>query len=127
MQYKAALTVGQLASNAVKLLPKGGGGLGAAKAALQIGHGAKLMNRVRGEVALARGRDDALSYLDKSTPAGEAGAPLMSSSSEGPLMSRTMGSLSSEGNRQSTQAATAAGNPRPSSSDQSSKKKKKQV
>lgn len=66
MQYKAALTVGQLASNAVKVLPQGGG-VGAAKAASAIGHGAKMMTKVRSQAAVQKGREGAIGYLEKST------------------------------------------------------------
>lgn len=46
LQYKAALTVGQLASNAVKLLPKSDGSATGKNAGF-IGHGARMMTKVQ--------------------------------------------------------------------------------
>ena len=51
VQYKAALTVGMLASNAVRLMPKIGLGAGQQKEGGNgVGHGAKVMDRLREQV-----------------------------------------------------------------------------
>jgi len=67
VQYKAALTVGQLASNAVRLMPKMGLGAGQGKDGGAIGHGAKVMDRLREQVNAQKGRKSTQDYLDKST------------------------------------------------------------
>ena len=71
VQYKAALTVGQLASNAVRLMPKMGLGVGLNKQGGEggngVGHGAKVMDRLREQVNAQKGKQITQDYLDKSS------------------------------------------------------------
>jgi len=74
VQYKAALTVGQLASNAVRLMPKMGLGIGLNKQGGEdgkggngVGHGAKVMDRLREQVNAQKGKQITQDYLDKSS------------------------------------------------------------
>lgn len=89
LQYKAALTVGQLASSAVKILPSAeishatGGHTGRHNAAIMsasmqtangeegatIGHGVRVMNKLRTQVDMQKARQRTLEYLDKSLQA----------------------------------------------------------
>ena len=73
MQYKAALTVGQLASNAVRMLPKGGGVQGGANGGPDpiIGHGAKMMNRLRSQVNAQKAKESTIGVLHKSLAESE--------------------------------------------------------
>ena len=71
LQYKAALTVGQLASNAVRLIPTGAssGERPDGSNASAIGHGANMMRRVKPKgqnAAGAHGKDSTSGYLEKS-------------------------------------------------------------
>ena len=60
--------MGQLASNAVRLMPKMGLGAGQGKeGGGAIGHGAKVMDRLREQVNAQKGRKSTQDYLDKST------------------------------------------------------------
>merc|ERR1712159_499801 len=60
LQYKAALTVGNLASNAVKLLPNSGGGRSG-----DLGTAAKSAMSSKGNHAARKGRDSTKKYLDR--------------------------------------------------------------
>lgn len=100
LQYKAAITLGQLASNAVRLMPasgnrpssgsstamkatsstanlgatsaSGGGGMSVSMSATSIGHGSRVMNRLRSQVAAQKdldadkAREKTMEFLDKS-------------------------------------------------------------
>jgi hypothetical protein len=81
MQYKAALTLGQLATNAVKLLPssrpvaetgkKASGvplSMSASDSQPLIGTGSRVMNRLRSQVAAHKdsGKGLTIDYLDRS-------------------------------------------------------------
>merc|ERR1711988_962540 len=75
VQYKAAITVGQLASNAVKMIPNakerdGGQGLPTEGS---IGHGARMLTKIRTQNDVQKGREGTLAYLDKTTGSGLAG------------------------------------------------------
>ena len=69
LQYKAALTVGTLASNAVKMMPHTsethGGGAAARRGRSEIGFGAAAMLQARVTQETKRGTEETLSYLDK--------------------------------------------------------------
>jgi len=69
LQYKAALTVGQLASNAVKLLPQGGtvSGVNGGTSNTDIGHGVRMMTKIKSQSAAQKGRKNTLDYMEKST------------------------------------------------------------
>lgn len=89
LQHKAALTVGQLATNAVKLMPKGGvtGGV-VGKDRDAIGHGARMMGRLRAQVAAEKARTMTLQQLDGagteySTSAQARGALRLENGSQG--------------------------------------------
>jgi hypothetical protein len=59
LQYKTALTVGQLASNAVRLLPtKAGGATGV------IGHGSKMMEKLRTQVNAQKAKANVMENLE---------------------------------------------------------------
>jgi hypothetical protein len=61
LQYKTALTVGQLASNAVRLLPtKAGGATGV------IGHGSKMMEKLRTQVNAQKAKANVMENLEAS-------------------------------------------------------------
>merc|ERR1712070_253454 len=62
LQYKAALTVGSLASNAVKLLPKGGDSQAVSG---EIGFAAQQMMAKKTEVAAKRGREKTEGFLER--------------------------------------------------------------
>merc|ERR1719152_617207 len=62
LQYKAALTVGNLASNAVKLLPKGADGQAVSG---EIGFAAQQMMAKKTEVAAKRGREKTEGFLER--------------------------------------------------------------
>ena len=62
LQYKAALTVGNLASNAVKLLPKGGDSQAVSG---EIGFAAQQMMAKKTEVAAKRGREKTEGFLER--------------------------------------------------------------
>jgi len=72
LQYKAALTVGQLATNAVKFMPSNVGpqrGLGPAPVGSSnnaIGHGAKMLSKIRTGTDVQIGRQQTADYLEKS-------------------------------------------------------------
>lgn len=76
LQYKAALTVGQLATNAVRLIPNGDKGGDSV-----IGHGARMMTKVRTQQAVQKGRQRTLDYLDQSVAEAEREQGQQSSSS----------------------------------------------
>ncbi len=94
LQYKAALTVGQLASSAVRILPSadtshtsGGGGHANGKhsSALTnadgedeptIGHGARMMGKLRIQAEIQKARQKTLEYLDKSLQATQLNATI---------------------------------------------------
>merc|ERR1711988_2029505 len=62
LQYKAALTVGNLAANAVKLLPKGVNGQAVSG---EIGFAAQQMMAKKTEVAAKRGREKTEGFLER--------------------------------------------------------------
>ncbi len=70
LQYKAALTVGQLASNAVKLLPqKERAGMAGVPGVTDkaIGHGVRVLGKLRDQANnTQKGKDITTNYLDKS-------------------------------------------------------------
>ena len=70
LQYKAALTVGQLASNAVKLLPqKERAGMAGVPGVTDkaIGHGVRVLGKLREQANnTQKGKDITTNYLDKS-------------------------------------------------------------
>ena len=96
LQYKAAITLGQLASNAVKLMPSANrpssgpgsgssakstanlsspaatGAMSVSMSATSIGHGSRVMNRLRSQVAAQKdlnadkARERTMEFLDKS-------------------------------------------------------------
>ena len=73
LQYKAALTVGQLASNAVKLLPQQGSLIGSdpnSSSNSNIGYGAQMMGKIRAQAASQRGRKMTNEYMEKSVSSG---------------------------------------------------------
>ena len=76
LQHKAALTVGQLATNAVKLMPKAGAVAGGVvgKDRDSIGHGARMMGRLRAQVAAEKARSITLQQLDKAGAEYSTGA-----------------------------------------------------
>ena len=70
LQYKAALTVGTLASNAVKMMPPTAETHGTAakrmvRSDIGFGAAAMLQGRVAGEAR--KGREETLAYLEKTT------------------------------------------------------------
>lgn len=65
--------MGQLASNAVRLMPKVGLGAGQQKDN-GVGHGAKVMDRLREQVNAQKGRKSTQDYLDKSSKEASAAA-----------------------------------------------------
>ena len=70
LQYKAALTVGTLASNAVKMMPPtaethGTGAKRMVRSDIGFGAAAMLQGRVAGEAR--KGREETLAYLEKTT------------------------------------------------------------
>ena len=70
LQYKAALTVGTLASNAVKMMPHSSATHGTHGKRMQrsdIGFGAAAMLQGRVAAETRRGRDETLDYLEKTT------------------------------------------------------------
>jgi hypothetical protein len=76
LQYKAALTVGTLASNAVKMMPPTAETHGTAakrmvRSEIGFGAAAMLQGRVAGEAR--KGREETLAYLEKSTAQDAAG------------------------------------------------------
>ena len=82
LQYKAALTVGQLASNAARILPEGAakeseGGI--------IGHGARMLNKMKSHASSDKAKTKTLQYLDASVEQSQKEAAMMSSSSSQPL------------------------------------------
>jgi hypothetical protein len=79
LQYKAALTVGQLASNAVRMIPQEGGG-GRGDDEQPIGHGARMLNRMRTSQASDKAKQKTLQYLDHSVEATQREAAMMSGS-----------------------------------------------
>lgn len=78
IQYKAALAVGQLASNAVKLLPP-------ASQESNIGLGAKLMGKIRSDVSAHRERTLKRDTLENSLPSHQPTYISTSISSNGTL------------------------------------------
>lgn len=101
VQYKAAITVGQLASNAVKMFPSKGsgpatGGLQPAESEIgngSIGTSAKMLDRLRGQVDAQKGKVMTKEYFEKSS----ASAP-----SEIPSLAKT--NVSQEGSEKSNNA-----------------------
>lgn len=67
IKYKAALAVGQLASNAVKLLPTSAYDTG-------IGHGAKMMSKIRSETQTQRARQLTKEFIETATIVSTSGA-----------------------------------------------------
>jgi hypothetical protein len=69
LQYKAALTVGQLASNAVKLIPNREQAAGITVQEGKMGHGANMLTKLRSAAntnSNSKGKDLTVGYLDKS-------------------------------------------------------------
>ena len=80
LQHKAALTVGQLATNAVKMMPSKGGVSGGevGKNRDAIGHGARMMSRLRAQVAAEKARSSTLQMLNSGeeyNPAAQGAVP----------------------------------------------------
>jgi hypothetical protein len=82
VQYKAAITVGQLASNAVKMFPnakdktqigttsasgRGGDGVPDVPSSSAIGTSSKMLNRLRNQVDEQKGRQVTKDYFEKET------------------------------------------------------------
>ena len=69
LQYKAALTVGHLATNAVRLLPTYGSTLSSGSqpnaGASAIGAGAQMMTKIRAEQAVEKGRKSTREYMER--------------------------------------------------------------
>lgn len=120
LQYKAALTVGHLASNAVRILPTeaspAAGGMITASATggePLIGHGSRVLGRLRGQVDAQKARSRTMEYLDQSLDMTKRNAELEGGG----------GAAAGPGGRQSiTQTALSIGLPpvagsRPSSSE----------
>jgi hypothetical protein len=68
MQHKAAITLGQLASNAVRLIPTDRPSSAGSGKDGKVGTGSKVLNRLRNQVNAEKnkGRDLTIDYLDKS-------------------------------------------------------------
>merc|ERR1711991_924440 len=71
LQYKAALTIGQLASNAVRLIPSGASNTerpDKTQNASAIGYGANMMRKVKPKAKTVEniGREETAAYLEKS-------------------------------------------------------------
>merc|ERR1711991_1161528 len=75
LQYKAALTIGQLATNAVKIIPNANERQGGQTLPTEgsIGHGARMLTKIRTQNDVQKGRDGTLAYLEKSTGGGSGG------------------------------------------------------
>jgi len=125
LQYKAALTVGQLASNAVRLLPKqgtilggstqgngsnnsstNGGGIGVVDESVNentmIGYGASMMGKIRSTAAVQKGKRLTSEYLEKAVELGDTNAV--------PLQDATMvGRYSNTATMGSNMSATGRG------------------
>lgn len=81
LQYKAALTVGQLASNAVRLIPQEGAPMPVAgDEDSAIGTGARMLNRMRAQGAADKARQKTIQYLDTSVEQTQKEAALMQQS-----------------------------------------------
>ena len=74
LQYKTSLTIGQLATNAVKLIPSRPSGTMPTEEMLntsEIGAGTKMLTKIRAQSDVQRGRELTLGYLTTSTKEGE--------------------------------------------------------
>jgi len=69
LQYKTSLTIGQLATNAVKLIPSRPTGTMPTETMIkpdEIGTGAKILTKIRAQSDVQKGRELTLSYLNSS-------------------------------------------------------------
>jgi len=84
LQYKAALTIGQLATNAVKIIPtaKGRGEGAQLPTEGSIGHGARMLTKIRAQADVQRGREGTLAYLEATTGNGDTVGSARSNSSQ---------------------------------------------